>query len=199
MRPAIAATVMLIVSVQPVLAETCHETFVRLMIGGNDKGPVKIHAIQEIKGGSTSTNDFFQLSSGHWMTKMIDPANQPWALTYKNTMYTSSDEGKSWKKIRSVDSPQNEEQVRKDQQENAETVNNAACSEEMLDGVTHDVVEADFNTLQNFKTENHFRYWVNRETGWISKATYRMKGDGFESFTTQLIEAAPELTLPTPE
>lgn len=199
MRPAIAAAALLLASVQPGLSETCHETFVRHMIGGNDKGPVKIHVVQDIVGGSKSTNHFFQMSTGHWMTQMIDPANQPWTLTYNNTMYTSADKGKSWKKIRSFESQAQGEIALKNRKENAKTVKNAACGEEVLDGVMHDVVEAEFNTLQNFATENHFKYWVNRDTGWISKADYRMKGKGFESFSTQIIEAAPDLTLPTPE
>ncbi len=63
-----------------------------------------------------------------------------------------------------------------------------------IDGVMYEVIEADFDTLQNFKTENHFKYWVNPETRWIFKATYKMKGSGFESFTTQFPEAVPDLT-----
>ncbi len=199
MRPALAAIAILFVSALPAQAETCHEKFVRLMVGGNGDTPVKIHVIQNSKGAEPSKNDFFQQTTGHWMTVMIEPADQPWVLTYKNTMFTSADEGKSWTKIRTLDSEQNDENARKDRQENAKTVRDAACGEEALDGVAHDTVEADFNTLQNYKTENHYKYWVNRETGWISKATYQTKGEGFEGTSTQLIESAPDLALPTPE
>ena len=199
MRSTIAAIAIFIASTGSGFAETCHDKFVRLLIDGNEDGPVKIHAVQEIKGGMTSTNNFFQVSIGHWMTQMIEPANQPWTLAHNNVMYTSADEGKTWQKIRTMDSGQNKDASIKAQQENAETVKNAACGEEELDGVMHDTVEADFNILQNFKSENHYKYWVNRETGWISQATYDLKGQGFESFTTQVIESAPDLTLPTPE
>ena len=199
MKPALAAIVLIFVSALTAQAETCHEKFVRLMVDGNDDQPVKIHVVQESKGAKPSTNEFFLQTTGHWMTKMIDPANQPWVLTYNNTMYTSADEGKSWAKIRAVDSAQNAASGLRDRQENAQTVSNAVCGEEVLDGVAHDTVEADFKTLQNFKTENHYKYWVNRETGWISKATYQTKGEGYEGFTTQVIEPAPELSLPTPE
>jgi hypothetical protein len=63
----------------------------------------------------------------------------------------------------------------------------------------HDIVEADYDTPQNFKSENHHKYWVNRKSGFISKATYNIKGKGFESFTTQTSQKAPGLTLPTPK
>ncbi len=199
MRAAVAAIAILLVSVHPGLSETCHEKFVRLMVGGNSDQPVKIHVTQAQKGAKPSTNNFFQQSPGHWMTQMIEPANQPWVLTHNNTMFTSADEGKSWQKIRTLDSEHNDENARNDRRKNAETVRNAVCGEEALDGVAHETVEADFNTLQSYKTENHYKYWVNRETGWISKATYRTKGEGYEGVSTQLIVAAPELSLPTPE
>lgn len=199
MKPAIAAVAIVFASVQVAQAETCHEKFVRLMVDGNDNRPVKIHVVQETKGAKPSTNEFFQQKVGHWMTKMIDPANQPWVLTYNNTMYSSADEGDSWTKIRDVDSALNAENGLKARQENAQTVSNAACGEEDLDGVAHDTVEADFKTLQSFKTQNHYKYWVNRESGWITKATYHSKAEGYEGFTTQTLEPAPDLSLPTPE
>ena len=199
MKPALIAIAILFAFASAAQAETCHEKFVRLMVDGNGDRPVKIHVVQETKGAKPSVNEFFQQKVGHWMTKMIDPANQPWVLTYKNTMYSSADEGKSWAKIRAVDSALNAENGLKARQENANTVSNAACGEEDLDGVAHDTVEADFNSLQSFKTENHYKYWVNRETGWISKVTYLSKAEGYEGFTTQTLEPVPDLSLPTPE
>ena len=83
--------------------------------------------------------------------------------------------------------------------ENAQTARNAICGEEDLDGTVRLVVEADYDTVSGFKTENHFKYWLDRETGFVVKSTYAMKGEGFESFTTQLVEKAPDLTLPDPE
>ncbi len=199
MRPALAALAILLATTYPALAETCHEKFVRLMVGGNGDKPVKIRVTQESKGAKPSENDFFQQKTGHWMTVMIEPAGQPWVLTYNNIMFTSADEGKSWQKIRTFDSEQNDESARNDRRENAKTVRNAVCGEEMLDGVAHDTVEADFNVVQTYKSENRYKYWVNRETAWISKATYRTKGEGYEGFSTQIIVSAPDLSLPTPE
>mgnify|MGYP000719459463 CR=1 FL=1 len=199
MKRALFAGFLAVMSAQPALAETCQETFVRLLIDGNGDGPVKIHVTQEIKGAPTTKNYFYQVTPGHWMTEMIEPASQPWVLTWDDVMYTSADKGGTWTKLRDMDSAGNQDQARKNQEENAATARDAACATEEIDGVTYDVVEATYDTLQNFKTENHNKYWVNPETGFIAKAVYEMKGEGFESVTTQLIEPAPDLELPTPD
>ena len=199
MKSTVFATLFLVASFDYGMAESCHDTFVRLLLDGNGDDPVKIHVMQKIKGAPTMTNYFYQAEPGHWQTEVIDPAGQDWVLTWNNTMYTSSDKGKSWKKLRTVDSENDRKLARKNMQENARTVENAVCGEEALGGVMHDTVEADFETLQNFKTENHHKYWLAKENGYIAKAVYQVKGKGFESVTTQQLEPAPDLTLPTPE
>ncbi len=199
MRLTFAASAIFLASVQPGLAESCQEKFARLLIHGNGDRPSVIRITSEPKGGQVSKNDFFFKATGHWMTVMTEPANQPITLAYSNNMYTSSDEGKSWKKIREMDSEKNRLDNIKNQEANAKTIKSAVCGEEMLDGVMHDTVEADFDTVQQYKSSNHYKYWVNRDTGRITKSTYDSKSSGYESFTIQLIEDAPNLTLPMPE
>lgn len=201
MKPSLAlgaALALLVVSVAPSLAESCQDRFVRLMMDGNGNEPVKIHVTQEITGAPASRNIFYRLSPAHWMTEMVEPAGMPWTLEYANVMYTSADGGKTWTKVREMDSQKDDDVARAAREENAKTVRNAVCGEEAIDGVMHDVVEADYDTLQAFKTENHFKYWIARDSGFIVKAVYAMKGNGFESRSTQRIERAPDLTLPTP-
>ena len=132
------------------------------------------------------------------MTKMVDPENQAWVLTHDNTMFTSTDKGQTWVKLRELDSEQNTETSKRNQAENAATTRDEVCGSEEINGVLHDTVAATYDTLQSFKAENHHKYWINPETGWIAKAYYHMKGSGFESKTTQLISKAPDLELPTP-
>lgn len=199
MRRTLLLASILVLTVQPAGAETCEETFVRLYVGGNGETPAKIHVTQEIKGNKPSINEFYYAKLGHWMTKMIDPADQAWSLGYNNAFYTSSDKGKTWKKVSAMDSKKNKETQDKNRQDNAKTVTNASCAEEDLDGVAHQTVEADFKSLHGSKSDNHFKYWVNKQTGQISKATYQIKGTGFESFTTQLVEQVSDLNLPMPE
>ena len=102
-RPTILAIALLLASTQLSQAETCHEKFVRLLIGGNSDTPSKIMVVTEPKGGAVSKNEFYHLKTGHWMTVMLGPSKAR-TLAYNNTMYTSSNEGKTWKKIRTMDS-----------------------------------------------------------------------------------------------
>lgn len=195
-KPVIAAALLASATAFPASAETCREHFVRLLVEGNGDGAVKIHVTQEIKGAPASQNWFYQQQPGHWMTEVIEPAGQPWVLTHDDVMYTSSDKGESWSKIRDLDS--DPDAARAQIEENAQTARNEVCGNEELDGVAYDTVEADYDSLQGFKSENHHKYWVHPETGFIARAFYHLKSENFESMTTQLIEAAPDLDLPTP-
>ncbi len=199
MRSFFATTALLLASTQAAFANPCQEKFAQLLIHGNGDRPSIIRITTEPKGGQVSKNDFFFKTTGHWMTVMTEPANQPVTLAYDNKMYTSSDNGKSWKKIRDMDSEKNRLDNIRNQEANAKTIKNAVCGEELLDGVMHDTVEADFDTVQQYKSSNHYKYWVNRKTGRITKSTYDSKSSGYQSFTTQVIEDAPDLTLPMPE
>ncbi len=193
-RPVILATALLLASTQFSLAESCHEKFVRLLIGGNSKQPTKIDIVTEPKNGPISKNEFFYQKTGHWMTVMAEPA-QSITLAHNNTMYTSSDKGKTWKKIRSMDSEKNEKIGRENRVENAKTVKNAVCGEEELDGAMHDTVEAEFTNMQAGKSESRHKYWIHKETKWMSKAVYHSK-----SFViTQVMSPDPDMALPTPK
>ena len=190
---ALGAAFALFALTSPASADPCLDRFVALLLGGNDSGPVKIHVTQEIKGGATSTNWSYFVAPDNWMTEMIEPSGQPLVLAHKNVLYTSADAGKTWTKVRELDDPA---LARPALIEDSKTARNAVCGEEDLDGIVREVVEADYDSLGSFKTENHFKYWIDRETGFVVKSTYAMKGEGFESFTTQLPEKAPDLTLP---
>ena len=74
MKQLMTAAAILLLTTQAGSAESCHDHFVRLMVGGNDVGPIKTHVTQEIKGAPASTNYFYQAAPGHWMTQMIKPA-----------------------------------------------------------------------------------------------------------------------------
>ena len=125
-RPLILATALLLSSTQFSAAETCQEKFVRLLVDGNANVPTKIDIVTEPKNGAVTKNEFFYQKTGHWMTVMTEPV-QPITLAYNNTMYTSSDKGKTWKKIRSMDSEKNEKIGRENRVDNAKTVKNAVC------------------------------------------------------------------------
>lgn len=187
-----------LLAMQPALAETCQEKFVRLLQASQELSvPTKKVVVTEMKNGPTMTNENYWLAPDHTMTTMKEPPG-PWMLIHGKTMYTSMDEGKTWSKLRMVD----EAATQNHMDALAATVSNAVCGEAVLDGVTHDLVEADYTMGEGANLTNiHDKYWVSRDDEFIPKSetSMKMEANGFESFVTQTIEKAPDLVLPVPD
>lgn len=196
MRLAIAIA-MTLAACLPANADACRERFIDLFTNRNATVPVKIHVTQEIKGGMTTKNYNYQNGPDHWMTEMIEPSNMAWSLVYDNAMFTSSDRGATWQKIRTLDSAHNSADNDKNLRDAAATAKDAVCGTEDIDGISHETVEASYEYVK-YKTAHRDKYWVNPKTGWIAKSTTLTKQAGFESFVTQIIEPAPGLDLPKP-
>ncbi|MBO6892182.1 MAG: hypothetical protein JJ866_09595 [Roseibium sp.] len=198
MKSIVMALGMVAATVQAAHADACQERFTALYLQLDQGVPTKSLSTVAFKGAPASTNEFLYLSQDHYMTVPTSPAG-PWVLGYNNALYQSADEGKTWEKIRDMETAQNADKARADKEANAATVRNTACSEEELDGETVDVVAADITVSQGMVTENRYTYWVRRSDGFIVKAVYDTKAPNFEMVTTQDIEQAPGLTLPMPE
>ncbi len=198
MKALLATACALALGTQPAAADACLERFVRILTDVSEKGPVKIRVTQQYKGAPATENVHYGLSSAHWMTQMVKPANAPWSLGYRGALYTSSNKGKTWKKVRALPTPTPEERL-KALMKNARTARNARCGTEMLDGAPHDTVEGDYTFQGNMKIEYHHKYWITPETGFIRKAVYSFRARAISGHITQLIEKAPGLALPTPE
>ncbi len=198
MRTLIAAVLASVSCSGLALAESCEDKFKRILVEGNGKAPVKIHLTQKIKGGMESKNWNYQDGKGNWMSEVIEPANMAWSLVQENVLYASNDKGKTWTKVRTMDTGKGsgaDDLLRK----RAATARNARCGEEKLGSATHQVVEAEYDLLGQFKAVVHDKYWVHPETGYIPRVEQTMKAKGFESFTVQVIEPAQDLKLPTPQ
>jgi hypothetical protein len=199
MRNAFAAASLLLASTYPGLAEECADNFVRVLTNSGKMKPNQAHMVSQMTGQPVTENDFLSVAWDHYMVKPTKPKG-PWILTYDGTMYQSSDEGKTWKTIRSFDKNETRASGIKTVKEQAGTVRYAVCGEEELDGVKHETLEADTTNLTPSKFELHTKYWVNRNADdFVTKADTRMKGDGYEVVTTQTWKPAPELTLPIPK
>ena len=196
--PLIAAAVALALGAQPALADACLDRFVKILTDVSEKGPVKIHVTQQYKGAPATENVHYSLSSGHWMTKMLKPANAPWSLGYKGALFTSSDKGKTWRKVRALPMPTPEERL-KALKKSAKTARNAKCGTETLAGATYDTVEGDYTFQGNMKIEYHHKYWLDPSSGFIHKAVYTFRSRAISGHITQLIERTPTLTLPMPK
>ncbi len=181
-------------------ANACKDRFVELLVNGNQKmGPVRIHITQEIVGGKTSLNYHHSDGDGNGMTEMIDPAGDPWSLFLGDKMYMSNDKGKSWKFLSSFDAEKSRADTKSALTKDAATSDEIACGDEELNGTSHEVVEGKYVSSAVSGASIHQKFWVNRETGWIVKSFSHIKSGSFESNTTQVIELAPNLTLPKPE
>jgi len=198
MKSATAAAILFTGSLQAALADPCQDRFAELYLQLDQGIPTRTAVTTAFKGAPPTTNDFLYLSQDHYMTVPTSPAG-PWVLGHDNVLYQSADEGKTWEKIREMDTAGNADQARADKEANAATIRNAACGEEDFNGETVDVIAADITVSQGMVTENRYTYWVRRGDGFIVKAVYDTKAPSFEMVTTQVIEQAPELTLPVPE
>ena len=200
MKAFITAAAISSAALQPATAtaDECLDRFVKILTDVSEKGPVKIRVTQQYKGAPAMENMHYSLNSGHWMTKMLKPASAPWSLGYRSVLYTSTDRGKTWKKAR-VMQGQSPQAKLKALQENAKTARNARCGQETLDGAAFDTVEGDYTHQQGMKIEYHNKYWIRKDDGFIRKAVYTFKARNISGRTTQLINKAPDLTLPRPE
>jgi len=195
---ALASTLALAVA-EPAMSETCQDKFVRVMTERDTTSPVKIHVTQEITGGMKSTNWNYQDGKGNWRTEMIDPETMPWSLMVDNILYSSTNKGATWTKVRKMDAGASPEAVAAQLAERAKTVRNAECGEAELDGVKYETVAADYDMGGNFSAVVHDKFWVHPDSGFIPKLETKMKGGNFESLTTQLVEPAPGLEIAAPE
>ena len=198
MKSILVSLGLLAVTSQPALADACQDRFTELYLQLDQGVPTKAAVTTAFKGAPESKNDFLYLGQDHYMTVPTSPSG-PWVLGYGNALYQSADEGKTWDKIREMETDQNADKMRADKLTNAETIRNAACGEEVLDGEPVEVVAADITVSQGMVTENRYTYRVRKSDGFIVKAVYDTKAPNFEMVTTQEIEKAPGLTLPAPD
>lgn len=175
----------------------CQKQFAGYFVERSKLVGVKIHVTQVIKGGIPTENWNYQVAPGHWMSEAIKPAGLPWTLVHDNTMFSSRDKGKSWQKVRTLDSKQRAEDVAANLKATLATVHDVACGTEDLNGVAHKKISASYK-MPKYATEHRETYWIQPDTGWMAKAITTTKGKGFEMSVTQLIEPVPGLKLPTP-
>ncbi len=178
----------------PAMADSCKEEFIELMTNRTTTEPTRIHVVQDIRGAAKTVNLNYQDGKGNWRTEMLEPENAPWSMGIGNVLYTSSDKGKSWQKVREMDDANAAHDAT--MADRVSTVSNVQCGEEELDGVIHRTVEADYKMAGSFEADIHDKFWMNPETGYVPRLETTMKSASFESFLIQNLEPAPDLTFP---
>ena len=189
--------ILFLLTCQGAYADECKDEFIRLMTDRAPKEATKIYITQQIKGAPKTINWNYQDGNGNWLTEVIEPANGQWSMGFDNVLYTSTDKGKTWTKVREMED-QSEAQE-KSLKERISTVTNATCGEVEVDGVTYSTIEADYKMLGSFNADIHDTFWINAETGYVSRLETNMKTSAFENNVVQILEPAPDLILPSPE
>ena len=192
----ICAGLMLIACAAPALAEDCAERFARLHVMWYEVPMSGISRnTSETKGQPKQENEFQFAGPGHYLLKMIDPAGG-WLLTHDGTTWQSTDEGASWKKLYSFDQEDTWQKGLETVKQQASTVRNAVCGEDVIDGETVDTLEADMTNTINATYEIHDKYWVRRSDERAVRTETLTTGLGPDTFFTQTWTKVPDLTIP---
>ena len=181
--------------------EACMARFKELVADGNpDRGPVRIH-VQQTVGNQQTENYFYSAGSGSGdgLMEPLSNMGDMWVLFRNKKMFTSNDAGKTWAFGRDMDDASQPEAYKAQVRKDLETAAKVACAEEALDGVAHDTIEGVFNSsaLQGASTFN--KYWINRETGWLTRYVSSSDSGAGKFEVTQTIEPWPDLKLPDPK
>lgn len=187
----------LLLAATPAAADDCVDRIAAIVTDRSVDQPVEARIVTETKGQPTITNDFLIAEPGHTMFRPVDPAGMPWTLTVAGTMYNSTDGGESWTAVHSFDPDAQAAAEEAALAAQAETIANAVCDSEEVDGTTYDRLSAEMKMQGGFDVAS--TWWVDPATGFVARTESRMTGNGFDSFVTQEWQPAPGLTLPVPE
>ena len=192
----IAAAALLLASSTPALAEDCAERVARLHVWWYENPEPGIgHVVSETKGQPATDGEMHFVANGHYMLKQFVPAGG-WYLTHDGTTWQSTDEGASWKKLYSFDQEDTWQKGLETVKQQASTVRNAVCGEDVIDGETVDTLEADMTNTINATYEIHDKYWVRRSDERAVRTETLTTGLGPDTFFTQTWTKAPDLTIP---
>ncbi len=200
MKSVLPSFFILIAATTAASAGPCEERFSQLLLTGNvGQGPVRILINQEIVGGAKTVNYHYGDGNNNGMTEMVDPVDMPWSLFLGDKMYSSSDKGKSWSFVNSYDAEKARAEMQAALTSDAAEATGVLCGEESVDGVNYEVVEGSYKSSMSAGAGISQKYWINKNSGWITKTFMHIKMTGFESMSTQVIEPWPDLVLPEPK
>lgn len=195
----VGSVALLAASVVPASAETCMERFVRAATEGNGDGQYRQMVTQKIEGAPAETvNEFIMNSHKHWVSKAVTPAAGGWTLLHDGTMYSSSDQGVSWKEVTKFDEAA-AEAAKAQQKSDVQGATEVACDSETADGQTLDRVHGRYEVTTGFRNTQVHTYWIDPETGLIVRSEYQTISPSFKSAVSQKMIPFGDAEVPVPE
>ena len=194
----IVGIVCLLSNISSASAQTCKERFILAATEGNGVGNYRQIVTQKIKGGQGDTvHEFIMSGHHHWLTKPIEPKGIGWTLLYDGAMYSSLDEGSTWRKINQFDQKL-ADAAREKQKRDVEGVTELDCGTDEIEGKTYDRVHGQYKVVEGFKSTQVHTYWINSATGLIVRSKYETISPSFQSTVSQKMIPFGDAELPTP-
>lgn len=201
MRTSIIATLLAIAFATPASAQPaapaanpCKAGFDAYMLANMTGSPGVGRIFSGPVGGKQVESEYTYLGPDHGMYRPINPATGMWVLSWKNARYSSTDGGKTWKRISSRDPASERAEGIKIHKKLIASARNHACGQETIEGVVHDRYAVDVDE----PSVSHNTYWISRKTGKATKSTFVTKAGGRDYITTQYWKPAGETQLPKP-
>ena len=197
-RIILAGLVVVLASATPAFAQSCKERFIEAATKGNGEGQFRQIVTQNIKGGAGDTvHEFVMNSHQHWLVKPIEPKGIGWTLLYDGAMYSSLDEGGSWKEITKFD--EKAAQAARDQQKrDVEAVTDLNCDEDTIEGTPFDRIHGQYEVTVGFKNTQIHTYWIDPASKVIVRSTYETVSPSFNSSVTQELIPFDDAVVPVP-
>nr|WP_247869258.1 hypothetical protein [Ahrensia sp. R2A130] len=136
-------------------------------------------------------------SHQHWLVKPIQPSGIGWTLLYDGAMYSSLDEGGSWKEITKFDE-QAAEAARAQQKSDVEAVIELDCGQDTIEGQVLDRVHGQYEVTVGFQSTQVHTYWIDPENKLIVRSEYQTISPGFKSSVSQKMIAFEDAVVPVP-
>lgn len=192
-RPLVAALILIAPMAQ---AEECDALFLRLMLDGNPEVPVVIEATQSFNAAPPTVTRHSADGTGDWLSAAVEPATLPWSMQRGDVMYMSSDGGQSWSEVNRFTQDQRDA-ARATLAQEAESRYDVACSTDMRDGVSFQLVEGRYTANTQFEARMFLRYWLDAD-GWIAFHDMQVRSEAYDLDVSQVLTKVDTVELPEP-
>ncbi|MEM1039586.1 MAG: hypothetical protein AAGI12_08975 [Pseudomonadota bacterium] len=196
--PALTLALTLWAGASPASAMTCKERFIQAATQGNGDGQYRQIVTQKIENVPDATvQEFIMNGPRHWVSKSLEPKTGGWTLLFEGAMYTSADQGETWRQISKFDEAA-AEKARAQQEKDVEAATDIECSVETVDSTPLDRVGGTYEVTTGFRNKQVHTYWFDQTSGIIVQSRYETIAPNFRSTVSQQMIPFADVKVPTP-